>query len=64
MFTPTQNDHFDTNFYELVSQEVKTTLQDSTESLSYPLISAEEVESAVKLAHSNKYGGSLLFNFS
>ena len=63
----------------MVSQEVrriKTTLQDSTESLNYPGISEEEVESAVKLAHSNKaggddgityehikYGGSRLFEF-
>ena len=57
---PTQSDHFNTHFYELVSQEVgriKTNLQDSTESLTYLVISAEKVESAVKLAHSNKAGG-------
>ena len=79
LYTPIQNDHFDTGFYDFVTREVRhisSSLQNSTESVSFPEISTEEVESAVKLAKCNKaggddgltyehieYGGQILFEF-
>ena len=60
LYTPTQSDHFDANFYDMVSQEVrqiKSTLENSADSSRYPVISPEEVDSAVKLAQCNKSGG-------
>ena len=58
LYTPKQSAQFDTHFFDFVMQEVthiKSDLQ-TTESLRFPLISTEEVESAVKLAHCNKAG--------
>ena len=60
LYTPTQCDRFDNQVYDTVTQEVsniKRALQNSTESRGYPLISADEVASAVKLTKSNKAGG-------
>ncbi|MCG8048788.1 MAG: reverse transcriptase family protein [Candidatus Thiodiazotropha taylori] len=60
LYTPTQCDYFDSRFYDTVSQEVdhmKTGLEILLEPSSYPEISPEEVESAVKLAQCNKAGG-------
>ena len=59
LYTPRQNAHFDTHFFDLVTQEVthiKSNLQTSTESFRFPLIGTEEVVSAIKLAHYNKAG--------
>ena len=60
LYTPTQNKNFDSNFYDLVSNEIRRieiNLENSRESLSYPIISPEEVGSAIKMTHSNKAGG-------
>ena len=60
LYTPTQSDHFDSHFYDLVSQEVrhiKSELENVLEPSSYPEITTEEVKSAAKLSHCNKAGG-------
>ena len=60
LYTPTQNKNFDSNFYDLVSNEIRRieiNLENSRESLSYPIISPDEVGSAIKMTHSNKDGG-------
>ena len=60
LYTPTQRAHFDNQFFDNVTREVreiKSTLQTSDEAQSYPIISPDEVESAVKPAQNNKAGG-------
>ena len=60
LYTPVQKNHFDNRFYDTVMQEVeliKSRLQNSDEAQSYPVISPNEVESAVRLAQHNKAGG-------
>ena len=60
LYTPAQKNHFDNRFYDTVMQEVeliKSRLQNSDEAQSYPVISPNEVESAVRLAQNNKAGG-------
>ena len=45
LYTPTQNKNFDCNFYDLVSNEIRhieINLENSQESLSYPIISPNE----------------------
>ena len=77
LYTPTQRAHFDNQFFDNVTREVreiKSTLHNSDEAQSYFKISPDEVKSAVKLAQKNKagrdygivyehikFGGSVLF---
>ena len=51
LYIPTQNKNFDSNFYDLVSNEIRhieINLENSRESLSYPIISPDEVGCAIK----------------
>ncbi|MEW8546461.1 MAG: reverse transcriptase domain-containing protein, partial [Candidatus Thiodiazotropha sp.] len=60
LYTPTQADHFDDAFSETIRTEmvnIKRDLENLSESATYPIISAEEVESALKLTKRNKAGG-------
>ena len=60
LYTPAKKNHFDNQFYDTITQEVeliKSRLQNSDEAQSYPVISPNEVESAVRLAQNNKAGG-------
>ena len=60
LYIPPQNDKFDSYFCDIVSNEIRRIemkLENSHESLSYPIISPDEVESAVKMTHCNSAGG-------
>ena len=60
LYTPGQKNYFDNQFYDTIMQEVeliKSRLQNSDEAQGYPVISPNEVESAVRLAQNNKAGG-------
>ncbi|MEW8561249.1 MAG: hypothetical protein AB2541_04060 [Candidatus Thiodiazotropha sp.] len=60
LYSPTRAAHFNNVFTEVVGNEmanIKRNLEISTESLNFPIISVEEVGSALNLMHRNKAGG-------